>query len=88
MFNHDQVITALRELNDALQAKHPESQTATSVQLSLSKLQNAHGLVFADTFQQLLTQISMVMIADNLTLTPREVDALAAVRKFHQSGRP
>ncbi|WP_462400626.1 hypothetical protein [Lacticaseibacillus pantheris] len=86
MFNHDQIIVALRELNDALQTNHPESQTAAYLQSSLAKLQNARGATFADTFQQLLNQISMVMITDGLTLTPREVAALAAVRKLHPSG--
>ncbi len=86
MFNHDQIIAAMRELNEALQTDHAHSQTATYVQSSLSKLQDARGATFADTFQQLLNQISMVMITDGLTLTAREVAALAAVRKLYPSG--
>ncbi|QVI35988.1 hypothetical protein BVJ53_06730 [Lacticaseibacillus chiayiensis] len=86
MVSKDEVVHAMQNLNNALAASHPNSETARYVQQTLKDLIKSEGIAFTGTLQTFFNMAPSIKLSDSFAFNETEKGLWDKVFSFKQLG--
>ncbi|MCI5775082.1 MAG: hypothetical protein MR008_01120 [Aerococcus sp.] len=79
-------LTTLHALTTAVQAHHPDSETASFLAEQLRVLEESKGTAFPAKWQYLINQLPVVKASESFAWTAEERDLWAKIKEMNQLG--